>query len=140
MLAIDAWYDVRSSPVVDASTEMHVCFNDECCARDANDALACDSTKGYYGPLCGACDRAVGAMRSGKGCVMCWSTALTVVGVLVLVAAALGGIVYLVALKSFDVPRGVYSVTVQKLGLSFLQMLGVLGSASCGSLTARGSM
>ena len=128
------WYDPEIPPhAFDEHTEIHACFNDECCVRhNDNTQVRCATDKGYTGALCGACDRAVDAMRSGKGCVTCWSTAITALGVVALVAVVLAGIVYLVALKSFDVARGVYSVTVQKLGLSFLQMLGVLGSACCG--------
>jgi hypothetical protein len=110
---------------------MFVCFNDECCVHH-NDSteVRCATDKGYSGALCGACDRATNAMRSGKGCVMCSTIALSVIGVLALTTAVFAGIAYLVVFHNFDVPRGVYSATVQKIGLSFIQMLGVLGSAS----------
>jgi hypothetical protein len=50
-----------------------------------------------------------------------------VFGLLALCAVLIAIIIYLVGFHHFDVPLGVYTPTVQKLGLSFLQMLGMLG-------------
>ena len=127
----NAWYNPDiPSYAISETIEIHTCFNDECCVRHDDDTkVRCATDKGYSGPLCGACDRASGAMRSGKGCVKCWKTALSAIAVLALVIIILAGIAYLTAQHNFDVPRRVYSATVQKLGISFVQMLGVLGSA-----------
>ena len=134
------WYSFTDNPVISASTVLHECFNDECCLYDANSdvavngksMLSCNVTKGYGGPLCGACDRdnehgAGSFTRSGRRCAECWSPAgswfaFIGLGLLVLVA-----ITYLVAQHSFDSYIGEYGATVQKIAFSFTQMLGVLG-------------
>jgi hypothetical protein len=55
------WYNFVKDPVVRSGTSMHACFNDECCVFTTTDQsatkLSCDESKGYQGPLCGACDR-----------------------------------------------------------------------------------
>ena len=59
--------------------------------------------------------------------MMCWETVANIFSSLGLCLALLLFIVYLVFLHNFDVPMGSFGATVQKLGLSHLQMLGVLG-------------
>ena len=125
---IDTWYNAPASAILDDALETHTCFNEECCEQyDLRSRVKCNTHQGYYGPLCGACDRDHGAMRSGRGCTFCpkpWEIHLSFA---VLVLAFVAFIVYLVAQHDFDVPMGVYSAAIQRLGISHVQMLGVLG-------------
>ena len=112
-LHTDAWYSVRDNPTVDGSTEMHTCFNDECCVI-AGAALACDESKGYFGPLCGACDRdnaqKRGAFtRSGRGCEACWPPWASWLAFCGIGVGALAVLIYLVVRHSFAAALGDYS-------------------------------
>jgi hypothetical protein len=112
---------------------MHACFNDEAClyTNDQRD-LACAGKLGYFGPLCGACDRDNGHghghfTRSGNGCAGCWHLVgswFAFIGLGILVAVL---VVYLVVQHSFAAAKGEYGATVQKVAISHIQMLGVLG-------------
>jgi len=126
----NAWYEPLgiTRTRVDKDTAMYPCFNDECCIlSDSKTRTRCDADKGYTGPLCGACDVAKGAMRSGSGCMYCWDAATNSFAAIGLATLLLGFVVYLVIQHIFAVPLGVYIAPVQRLALSFLQMLGVLG-------------
>ena len=112
-LSNDAWYDIDENPTVDKDTEMHTCFNDECCINTAT-VPVCDASKGYFGPLCGACDRdneqRNGTFtRSGRGCVRCWRPWASWLATVALGGAALVALTYLVMRHKFDVPKGDYS-------------------------------
>ena len=129
-LALEAktWYPLDTTKQLGKETEIHECFNDECCVLyNVSTRVRCDGEKGYYGPVCGACNRDNGAMRSGKACAFCWHSEANASASLGLGVLLLVFIVYLVVQHNFDVSPDVYVGTVQKLGLSFLQMLGVLG-------------
>ena len=113
--------------ILDKSTQVHTCFNDECCELiDKGAAMACNTKLGYEGPLCGAC-RAPDFTRSGRGCSKCWKTAANVFAVIGLVLTIVTAVAYLVVQHNFASPLGEYGGTVQKLAMSHLQMLGVLG-------------
>ena len=76
-------------------------------------------------------------MRSGKGCTLCigWDITKDITAVAffngfltsLIFVAVFALLVYLAIYHAFDVPPNMYMGTVQKIGLSFLQMLGVLG-------------
>ena len=135
MLKLDdtTWYDFSSTKPLDESTNTYTCFNDESCMYDSSKSvLTCDVSKGYFGPLCGGCDRDNEQghgffTRSGRACAKCfesWLNWLAFVGIGLLVLSVL---MYLVNLHSFAVARGEFAATVQKIAFSHLQMLGVLG-------------
>jgi hypothetical protein len=57
----------------------------------------------------------------------CWDAVTNSFAAIGLATLVLGFVVYLVIQHIFAVPLGVYIAPVQRLALSFLQMLGVLG-------------
>ena len=119
--------DDNNFHILDKSTQVHTCFNDECCELiEKGAAMVCNTKLGYEGPLCGAC-RAPEFTRSGRGCSKCWETAANVFAVIGLVLAIVTVVAYLVVQHDFAQPLGEYGGTVQKLAISHLQMLGVLG-------------
>jgi hypothetical protein len=134
-VALDAktWYPLDASTQLGEETEIHECFNDECCVSyNVSTRVRCNGEKGYYGPLCGACDRdnenGLGFFtRSGRGCAKCWPDWVSWPSLGGIVAALLLVIGYLAVHHSFAVPQGEYVATVQKIMFSHLQMLGVLG-------------
>jgi hypothetical protein len=96
------------------------------------ESLSCNSKKGYFGPLCGACDRDNDRgggffTRSGALCAQCWDDVGSYFAVLGLIVLLLIGMCHLVLRHSFNRAVGDYSATVQKIAMSHLQMLGVLG-------------
>ena len=132
-----AWYDFEKSHVIREDTEIHSCFNDECCAySDMPKPLACNTEKGYEGPLCGACIRELedpntketkNFLRSSFGCVQCWEPEYNW---FVLVAMTLGvGLlfVYVAAFRSTTRRVGEDGGIIRRIGFSYVQMLGVLG-------------
>ena len=127
-----AWYP-PSTAVITSTTEMHTCFNDESCETyDENSRVRCNIGKGYFGPLCGGCDRdneqGVGFFtRSGLGCAKCWSDSLSWLAFLAIGLGVVFAMTYLDVHHTFAAPKGEYGATVQKILMSHLQMLGVLG-------------
>jgi hypothetical protein len=124
----DTWYDFSSTKPLDESTNTYTCFNDESCLYESsNSILTCDISKGYFGPLCGGCDRDNEQgrgffTRSGRGCKQCESDAvnwLAFIGIGLLVLLAL---VYLVNRHNFNVAPGEFGATVQKIAISHLQV------------------
>ena len=127
-----AWYP-PSTVVFTSTTEMHKCFNDESCETyDENGRVRCNIGKGYFGPLCGGCDRdnEQGAgffTRSGLGCAKCWIDSLSWLAFVGIGLGVVFAMTYLDVLHTFAAPKGEYGATVQKMLMSHLQMLGVLG-------------
>jgi hypothetical protein len=128
--------------------EIHECFNDQCCIvtpfvatsntsrgkKMAGDHqfLVCDKSRGYLGPLCGGCDRdnvqnEGRFTRSGNGCAQCWKWHETTFALIGLIGAVVAFVAYFVWLYDFAIPAGEYYGTVQKICLSYMQMLGALG-------------
>jgi hypothetical protein len=109
------WYPFKDNAIIGSETEIHECFNDECCEYSNNkQTLACNTEKGYYGPLCGACDRDNEQdqgffTRSGGGCVECWPPLASWIGTVALVTVALLLLLYIVVRHDFAVPKGDYS-------------------------------
>ena len=135
LLVLDdsAWYPLSTTKTIIESTNMYTCFNEEACLLNADKTrVECNVAKGYFGPLCGGCDRdneqGHGSFtRSGGGCAKCWSAVeswFTFVGIGNGIVFVMG---YLVAQHSFAAPIGQYGATIQKMAMSHLQMLGVLG-------------
>jgi hypothetical protein len=122
-----SWYAPNTK--IGKSTEMYECFNDDACVLHSNNTrVHCNEAKGYFGPLCGACDLNRGAMRTGHDCAFCVQPPSVNVVLAVLLVVGLVALIGFLAIQyDFDVPAGVYIKTVQKLGISFLQMLGMLG-------------
>ena len=128
----EAWYNWEETPphAIDETTEVHRCFNDEACVfpdGDDRSRVACDTAKGYYGPLCGACDRDTGFIRSGYGCQRCLKMLYSYLGSAALVLAFLVMVGWFTIAQDFDRPAHDYSGVVLKMFFSHLQMLGVLG-------------
>ena len=127
------WYDFTSERNLTESTQFYECQNDEgCLLFNEQTRLECNSAAGYFGPLCSACDRdnafGHGAFtRSGSGCLLCWPNRDSWFFVGGTGLALLTGVTYLVARHTFAAKQGDYGATVQKMALSHLQMLGVLG-------------
>ena len=94
---------------------------------DGKSRVECDVTKGYFGPLCGACDRdneqGKGFFtRSGEACAECWSKVsswFTFGGIGFFVVL---GMAYVVIHHDFGVPIGEYGGTIQKVAMSHLQV------------------
>ena len=123
------WYDVRLERYdINENTEVHKCFNDEACMLDdSKSRVECNVDQGYFGPLCGACDRGKNFIRSGFGCEICWDMASSYLGSVALVIIFVIAVVYITTEVSFDRLPGDYSSVVNKILISHLQMLGVLG-------------
>ena len=127
-----AWY-APSTVVFTSTTKMHKCFNDESCETyDENSRVRCNIGKGYLGPLCGGCDRdnKQGAgffTRSGLGCAKCWIDSLSWLAFVGIGLGVVFAMTYLGVHHTFAAPKGEYGATVQKILMSHLQMLGVLG-------------
>ena len=125
---IDTWYNAEKNTILDDTLEMHTCFNDECCIQnEGRSRVECNEDKGYYGPLCGACDREKGAIRSGKGCQFCWEEWRSGLATAGIVGAWINLIGYNTVFEDFDAPAGDYTQSALKMLMSHLQMLGVLG-------------
>jgi len=126
------WYDTElDANEIDETTEVHRCFNDECCTfplggQDTS-RVVCDGERGYYGALCGACDRNQNFIRSGFGCEECWEIAWSVLGSLVSLFAFIGLIGWFTIVTDFDRPSNDFSSVVWKILFSHIQMLGILG-------------
>jgi len=119
-----AWYDFEKTPahLIGPLTEIHRCFNDESCTRSDAGGVACATSKGYYGPLCGACDREKGFIRSGFGCKECWETVYSYLGSAGLVVAFVAMVGWFTVAQDFDRPRDDYSGVVLKMLFSHLQV------------------
>ena len=114
---------------ITAETLLYPCLSsDSCLEPNVGDrTVKCATTKGYFGVLCGACDRdntqGEGFFtRSGRRCAKCWDIVgswFTFVGIGFLVFIVIG---YLVAHHSFAAPKGEYSATVTKITVSYLQV------------------
>ena len=122
------WYPLGNQ--ITAETEIHKCFNDESCIvyeYQSNSRIKCNVGMGYYGPLCGACNRKQNAIRSGNGCKFCWEDWQNFLISFVMATGWIGLIGYYSVFEDFDAPEGDYTSSAMKLLLSHLQMLGVLG-------------
>jgi len=110
-------------------TKLYPCANDEGCLRSPRNArhVDCDISLGYFGPLCGACDRdnvqGRGTFtRSGRGCVKCWKSEESWLAFVGIGKGAVLVMTYLVGHHSFAAPEGEYGATVQKIAISHLQV------------------
>jgi hypothetical protein len=93
--------------MITAKTEMHTCFNDEACIMNTpKTSIVCNAAKGYSGPLCGACDRSKGAIRSGAGCAMCWEIWQSLLATLGIALAWVALIGYYTVCQDFDAAEG----------------------------------
>ena len=132
LLEVGTWYDQELGFVV-ADTEMHTCFNEECCTYDESSSqLSCATELGYVGPLCGGCDRDDEQghghhTRSGLRCAKCWSDGWSWFAFMLFIIFLCIAIAFLVIRYDFGVDHGEYRTTVQKMAFSHLQMLGLLG-------------
>ena len=135
MLDATTWYSFEhNADGVNEYTEMHACFNDECCMSPnaSNPRVRCDASKGYSGPLCGACGpRSTGptstaAVRSGRVCTACWTQGENIVATVALASVVVGTAVF-VSLRSTNRRVGEYGGVLRRIAFSYMQMLGVLG-------------
>jgi hypothetical protein len=120
-----AWYDPSiPTHAIDENTEVHQCFNDVCCMNPDGDKsrVECVKELGYYGPLCGACDRKRDFIRSGFGCQKCWQKVYSYLGSAVMIVAFVVVVMCFAVVTDFDRPSGDYSGVVLKIFFSHLQV------------------
>jgi hypothetical protein len=125
----NAWYDPDAGDI-DASTEVHACFNDVSCLQSGDKtSVKCATDLGYGGPLCGACieDDDEVFLRNGLVCSECADTAYNVLAFVGLVGAVLVLIVYIAAIRSTKRRVGEHGGIIRRIAFSYMQMLGVLG-------------
>ena len=113
---------------------IHACFNSESCRVCEPDKMSfeCAIEKGYFGPLCGSCDadnvNGKGVFtRSGTVCLRCWPLWLSWLAFIGVACGVFIAMLYLVDKHDFGVELGQYDACVQKMAISHIQMLGVLG-------------
>ena len=123
-----------SSFRITADTILYKCTISGACLEPepGKSIVHCAVSQGYGGVLCGECDRdnvqGYGHFtRSGKGCAKCWKPWQSWLAVLGLVGGLVAFMTYLVTRHDFNVPKGEYGTTIQKMTFSYLQMLGMLG-------------
>ena len=122
---VGTWFPLDTT-LLAAETEIHRCFNNECCEYDdSRSALSCNEELGYSGPLCGVCGE--GFVRSGTKCRECFDNWLNIVFFIGIAIATIVVLAFLAVEYKFSVPMNQHEVVVQKIGFSHLQMLGVLG-------------
>ena len=125
-----AWYDVQiSTHEIDQSTRIFECLNSISCMFPDGDTsrVECNTKEGYYGPLCGACDRTRDFIRTGYGCYKCWNKRSSIIGTLVVIIGFIVIVAWITLVVDFDRPRDDWTSSVMKMLFSHLQMLGVLG-------------
>ena len=123
-----AWYNPAIAiAAIDEDTEVHTCFNDECCVHLEDTRVQCVAALGYIGPLCGACDRKLDFMRSGFGCLKCWPVLSSVASSALMCLAFFAIVCWFSIFTDFDREKNDYSSVVLKIIFSHLQMLGILG-------------
>ena len=111
-------------------TRVYQCFNPAACTLSEDKAtIGCNTEHGYTagGVLCGACDAEKGYVRSSRACAMCYAPWISSTATGLIALAALGLVIYLVVEHSFDAARGAIAPVIRKIGMSHLQLLGVLG-------------
>lgn len=121
------WYSVSKNPTVAVDIEIHACFNAEACVYPGPDAVnahafACDTDKGYFGPLCGACDRATSFTRSGRACAKCEPTSWTWIAIAAVALGLFAFVVYLTAFRSTSSRVGEYGGIIRRIAFSYIQV------------------
>ena len=118
---------------VTQDTEVHACWNTLSCITNGDgSSVTCNTNAGYYGPLCGACDRdneqGLGSFtRSGYVCAKCSSTATNILVVAALMIGIVIVAVYVSGYRRLDRRVDEYGGILRRLAFSYIQMLGVLG-------------
>ena len=121
------WYSVSNNPKIAVDIEIHACFNAEACVypddNDANKAtVACNTDKGYGGPLCGACDRTTSFMNSGRACAECIPTLWTWLAIAAVALGLFAFIVHLTACRSTTHRVGEYGGIIRRIAFSYIQV------------------
>ena len=114
-------------------TILYPCASIDAClsAAPGSVVVECNAAAGYFGPLCGACDRnnKLGRgefTRSGRTCAKCWGDGLNSFSI----ACLLVGIVVaavVVTLRNTRRRVGEYGGILRRMAFSYIQMLGMLG-------------
>ena len=112
-----------------ASTKLYPCANTEACLAPLKSVLSVTCSKGYMGPLCGACDLIEhNYMRNGDLCVECAHPAVNIILAICLTLGLIGLMGYYVVLKALDAgSRDDMTGVTLKLLMGYSQMLSVLG-------------
>ncbi|RYE99726.1 MAG: hypothetical protein EOO41_00635 [Methanobacteriota archaeon] len=109
---------------LDASLDVYECWNTEACDFDTSSrSFSC--AHGYSGPLCGVCDASVGYVQQGAACIACPSEAVSMLVLVLLVAAILGLLVYVTVFKRADPTN--QTAVLFRITVTYFQMLGSLG-------------
>ena len=118
---------------IDASSELHPCWNAAGCFVDLNTSATNRSffvthrcAHGYSGPLCGVCDAAADYAKSGSACVPCWSGLANAAVVVALPIGLLGLVVYIALYR--DTGKSADSQVLFRILLTYIQTLGTLTS------------
>ena len=120
-----AWYDEPSIPThaIDEHTEVHECFNDECCELSADkSSVSCATDLGYYGPLCGGCDMNRGFLRNGFACGKCRPPMDNYLALSGLIVGIIVVVIYIAAFRSTDSRVGEYGGIIRRIAFSYMQV------------------
>ena len=116
-----------TAPITDRGTESKTeSTNDSTEIR--KDVIVCSSALGYFGPLCGACERKERFIRSGLACAQCPAHKeenYPYAGGLCLFVVVM--VVYIGVFRSTRRRVGEYGGIIRRIAFSYIQMLGVLG-------------
>ena len=126
-------WESANTEITEASI-IYNCFNDVCCRHPVDGTpdgdrsrVECNTEFGYYGPLCGGCDKSRGFYRDGFKCAQCRSKSdnWTIVGMLALGAFCM--LVYVSAFHRTKQEVGENGSIMRRIAYSYVQTLGVLG-------------
>ena len=118
-----------TNDAITKSSIIYNCFNDVCCIFPDGDTskVECNTKSGYYGPLCGGCDKSRGYYRNSFVCEKCRSNSDNWTVVAVLAVAAFFVVVYVSAFHRTKRDIGENGSIVRRIAYSYVQSLGVLG-------------
>ena len=131
-----AWYDdgewvgsgnsqewvSRNSPV-NKKTEVHECFNDiSCVLSDDKSTVSCLTEQGYYGPLCGGCDKGRKFIRNGYVCTECYDPHLNWLVAVGLCCGILVVVAYIGAFRNTSQKVGDFGGIIRRIAFSYMQV------------------
>jgi hypothetical protein len=110
-------------------SEVHTCFNEIACLYPNGDTskTECNEAQGYYGPLCGACDKHRNYYRNGYVCSKCLTVREDIIILSVTFIVVMVIIIYVAACHSTNRRLGENGSIIRRIAYSYVQMLGMLG-------------
>ena len=128
------WNNDSFTHITEAS-KIFTCFNDISClypisgANNESDKsrIVCNEALGYYGPLCGACDKHRNYYRNGYVCSKCKPTEEDIWTMTIIFAVVLVLIIYIAGCHNTKRRLGENGSIVRRIAYSYVQMLGMLG-------------